>query len=150
MQDHEAIESVSQITDQLYVGSSFCCQTHFSEKLLALGISADVSMQLERIDRAEGAESYLWLPVMDMTAPSQDVLKIGADHIASLIALGRKVFVHCRNGHGRAPTMASAYLVSTGMNAEEAMHLVMKKRPETHMNAEQRAAVEEFAVRFSA
>jgi protein-tyrosine phosphatase len=148
MKDHSVRASFNQITDHLYVGSSFCCQTHFSQTLIAEGITSDVSMQLERIDRAEGAETYLWLPVLDGEAPSQDVLQIGSNHIASLVALGKKVYVHCMNGHGRAPTMASAYLASTGMSADEAMNLVMKKRPETHLNARQRAAVEEFAAKI--
>ena len=47
-----------------------------------------------------------------------------------VIKEGKKFYVHCRFGHGRAPTMLAAYFISKGDTAEEA---VKKIKPETPM-----------------
>ncbi|MBA3551153.1 dual specificity protein phosphatase family protein, partial [Patescibacteria group bacterium] len=41
---------------------------------------------------------------------------------------GGKVYIHCRFGEGRGPTMAIAYLISTGLTLEHAIELVKKVR----------------------
>ncbi len=145
MKDHTATTNYNQITDDVFVGSNFCCQVHFDDALVKQGVVADVSLEKEQIDAAYGVESYLWLPTEDTTAPSPHQLGLGCSHIQDVINRGHKVYIHCRNGHGRAPTMASAYLVSTGMSADDAMALIQENRAETHMNNVQIEAVRAFA-----
>ncbi|HEX8018609.1 protein-tyrosine phosphatase family protein [Mucilaginibacter sp.] len=41
---------------------------------------------------------------------------------------GGTVYIHCRQGSGRGPTMAIAYLISTGLTYEDAFSLVKKVR----------------------
>jgi protein-tyrosine phosphatase len=52
--------------------------------------------------------------------------------------------VHCGSGVGRAPTMAAAYLVSTGLSADQAWALIRKTRPFIKPTQPQLAALEQF------
>ena len=64
------------------------------------------------------------LPVPDMTAPTQATLEAGVAAIASAIDAGQRVAVHCGAGLGRTGTLVAAYLVSTGLTAEQAIQEV--------------------------
>ncbi len=135
----------SQITEHIYIGTNQCCKAHFDKELTDAGIVADVSMEQENLDNPFGAEFFLWLPTIDHTAPTQAQLHVGVATLTELIAQNKKVYVHCKNGHGRAPTMVSAYLISTGKSPEEAVALIKEKRPPIHLEDVQIAALEEFA-----
>jgi protein-tyrosine phosphatase len=137
--------SYSQINDDIWLGTNSCCITHFEEDLLKKGITADISLEAERIDAAEGVETYLWLPTIDKTAPTQKALWLGTDFMQNVIQAGDKVYVHCMNGHGRGPTLVAAYLIKfEGMTTEDAMNAVKTKRPEIHLEEVQIAALKEF------
>ena len=140
---HNKLE-YDQITDQIYVGTNFCCQVHFDKELLDLGIYADISLEGERVDAPFGVDYYLWLPVPDTQAPKQDQLMQGANAIKSLIDAGKKIYIHCMNGHGRGPTLAAGYLISTGMSTEEAVDLLHKKRRGSHILSIQQKALKQF------
>ena len=47
------------------------------------------------------------------------------------------MYVHCKNGHGRAPTMVAAYYVSTGLSVEEAVKRIQEKRKTIHLDDSQ-------------
>ena len=148
MTDH-VVFNYSQISDTIWLGTNQCCVTHFDEDLLNLGISADISLEMERVDAPHGVESYLWIPVKDKTAPSQDQLAIGVAHMRHLLDGGKKIYVHCMNGHGRGPTLIVAYYISTGVGVDDAIAAVAEKRPEIHIEDVQREALHTFAAQFS-
>jgi len=133
-----------QITDQIFVGTNFCCQVHFDKELIEKGIYADISLEGERVDAPFGVEYFLWLPVPDATAPTQDQLFQGSNAIKSLIDAGKKVYIHCMNGHGRGPTMTAAYLISSGSTTDDAINLLHKKRKGSHILNGQREALRTF------
>lgn len=146
MESHDEVQfEYSQITSQIFVGANFCCQTHFDQELLSQGITADVSLEEEQIDSPLGVSYFLWLPVKDETAPTQKQLKVGVDFLAEIIKLGEKVYVHCRNGHGRSPTLVAAYFVSLGMEVDEAIEKIKASRPEAHLVLGQIEALRTFA-----
>jgi protein-tyrosine phosphatase len=95
------------------------------------GISADVNMRIEHDDQEHGIapEAYIWLPTPDDEAPSLDQLNSGADFIGRVLEEGRSVYVHCASGVGRAPTMAAAYLITTGQSLDQALVQIQKVRP---------------------
>ncbi len=124
----------NKITDYIYLGTNQCCQLHFKKELLRKGIKADISLEKERIDAPFGVDYYLWLPVKDHTAPSQKQLTLGVNFIANLIKNKIKVYIHCQRGHGRAPTLIAAYLISKGKTVEQAVDFIKKKRPVIHPN----------------
>lgn len=133
----------SKISDQIYLGSNMCCGHHFS-KLEDLGIAADIDLEEEKSERPRDLQIYLWLPVKDHTAPTQTQLATGAAAIDKVVEAGKKVYVHCRSGHGRAPTMVAAYFILTGKKPAEAFKIVKEKRPEVHLEEVQFQALEVF------
>lgn len=147
MKDHSlaAVFEFSQITDSIFLGTNLCCQSHFSESLLSIGITVDISLEEEHIDAPFGVESYLWLPVKNRTSPTDDQLQIGISFIASILSLGKKLYIHCKNGHGRGPTLVAAHLVSTGKTVDDAIALLSEKRPAVHLEESQVAALKRLA-----
>jgi len=123
----------NEITPQLFLGTNMCCQVHFEKELLEKGITVDISLQEERIDSPFGVEMFSWIPVKNNTAPTQDQLRLGVGVINTAIKENKKIYIHCRFGHGRGPTLLSAYLISQGKSVEEALKLVMEKRPVVHL-----------------
>lgn len=117
---------------------------HFEKKLMDKGITADVSLEEKRVDAPFGVKSYLWLPTKDHYPPTQNQLQIAAEHIGHLIDTGNKVYVHCKNGHGRAPTLVAAYYIHRGMEVKEAMKKIKTKRKSTHINERQQRALTRF------
>lgn len=135
----------NQITDHIWLGTNSCCIDHFEEDLLKKGITADISLEAERIDAAHGVEMYLWLPTIDKTAPTQKALWLGVDFIHNVIEAGDNVYVHCMNGHGRSPTLVAAYLIKYNkMSSEDAIALIASKRPEIHLEEVQIGALKKF------
>ncbi|MBI4239402.1 dual specificity protein phosphatase family protein [Candidatus Uhrbacteria bacterium] len=140
----------STITESITIGTNQCCQSHFSEKLLSSGITVDISLEENRVDAPFGVESYLWLPVTDHTPPTDDQMHTGAAFIESVLSLGKKIYVHCKNGHGRAPTLVAAYLISTGKSVQDALSLIKEKRPVVHLEEGQIGALLRFFEKYYA
>ncbi len=134
----------SQITDQIYVGTNFCCDMHFAPELLAKGVTYDLSLEEERVDSPIGGAAYLWLPIKDGYSPSEQQFAMGTAFIRAAIRSGHKVYVHCKNGHGRAPAMVAAYFVTEGKSVSEAVVLLQERRPEIHLSESQLAGLEAF------
>ena len=135
----------SKITDTILIGTNACCTTHFDERLIGIGVRADISLEEERLDAPQGAIMFLWLPTKDHTPPSQMQLRIGVTALHELVHEKVTVYVHCRQGHGRAPTLVAAYLIAEGMKLDEAVRFVKKRRPITHLMPRQLAALRTFA-----
>lgn len=133
------------IADGIFIGTNQCCRTHFDEALTRDGITADISLEENRLDAPFGVDQYLWLPVKNHTAPSPDQLEIGVSMLEKLVAMGKKVYVHCQNGHGRAPTLVAAYLIRKERTAEEAIRLIKSKRPTIHLQDVQVEALRRFS-----
>jgi protein tyrosine phosphatase (PTP) superfamily phosphohydrolase (DUF442 family) len=133
------------ITPQLYVGGQMNARGW--RWLAGQGLTADVNMRSEFDDAAHGItpDAYLWLPTCDDHAPTLDQFHTGVAFIRQVIEQGGKVYVHCGSGVGRAPTMAAAYLVSTGLSADQAWALIRKTRPFIKPTPPQLAALEQFA-----
>ena len=136
--------SYNKIDENIFLGTNFCCQIHFDENLLKKGVVSDLSLEGERVDSPYGISQYLWLPIKDHHAPTLHQFQHGVAFIEQTIAQNGKVYIHCKNGHGRAPTMTAAYYIKQGMSVEDAIHKIMLERSEIHINAEQRKALETY------
>jgi len=117
-----------QITADVFLGSQY--NLLGLRKLKALGITAIVNMRMHSTYSEAQYEGfhYLHLPTPDNTPPPLDVLLKGADFIDKEIKNGGKVYIHCRQGLGRGPTMCIAYLIKTGLTYDDAYNLVRKVR----------------------
>ena len=137
MKDH-IIFDYNKITPSIYLGTNACCEWHFSRELLKNGVSADISLEGERIDYPKGAAYYVWLPTRDHQAPTLKQLKMGIACIDVLIKEKVKIYIHCKNGHGRAPTLLAGYFISEGMGVDEAIRFIKKYRKEIHIEPPQK------------
>jgi len=119
----------SQVTPQIIVAGQY--QKRGWKVLTQRGITASINMRSEFDDEAAGIapSRHLRLVVEDNTPPTIDQLRRGVDFIQEEIERGGKVYIHCAAGIGRAPTMAAAYLVSTGLTPMQAWSKIKRVRP---------------------
>jgi dual specificity MAP kinase phosphatase len=96
-----------------------------------LGITAVVNMRESQVHKPDQFKwlSVLNLPTKDWTPPSIENLQAGSKFIDRVIQNGGSVYIHCHQGLGRGPSMAIAYLMSTGMTFDDAFTEVKKVRP---------------------
>jgi protein-tyrosine phosphatase len=151
MESHSNQWDFSQITEYIYLGADMCCgSTHYDYLVGTMGITADIDLQEERFQAPSPLlEEFLWLPTADTHAPSPAQLMVGVATIEKLVQAKKKMFIHCRLGHGRAPTLVAAWFVSQGMTPERAVAEIEKHRPEIHLNEQQMEALKKFKVKNS-
>lgn len=137
-----------EITEGIYIGTNACCQAHFDERLLTeAGITADISLEAEQLDSPQGVDYYLWLPVKDHTPPTVKQLDVGVTALEALVRNRVRVYVHCKNGHGRAPTLVAAYLMKQGKSFLEAEAILKGARASVHMELAQKERLSEWISR---
>ncbi|MEA3249495.1 MAG: dual specificity protein phosphatase family protein [Patescibacteria group bacterium] len=128
----------TQIDDQIYIGTNACCAAHFDMELIDKDITADISLEGEKLDQPFGVESFVWLPTKDHTPPTRDAAETGIAALEEMLARGKKVYIHCKNGQGRAPTFYAAYLIrKRGMTPDEAVAHIKSKKPGVHLEDSQ-------------
>jgi protein-tyrosine phosphatase len=143
MPEHKAFD-YSEITPLIFIGQNVCCRTHFDGTLTAQGVRADMSLEKERIDQPYGVDMFLWLPTEDHAAVSHEKADLGILTLRYFAEKNIPCFVHCKNGHGRAPMLVAAYLIADqGMTAEEAVAYLKERRPVIHLQDVQKAFLKE-------
>lgn len=131
---HHPRFELSKITDKVYLETNLCCLARPHVEILKdHGITADIDLEEERQEKAPYIEVYLWLPVKDKTAPTKEQFNVGVSVMDQLDKAGKSIYIHCKNGHGRSPTLVAAYFISKGMGVSEAIEKIRKKRPEIHI-----------------
>jgi atypical dual specificity phosphatase len=137
--------SFDAVTDHLYVGSRFDPADWFV--LAALNITVDINLQIEGHDHflRNAPEIYLWIPTPDWYGPSVQTITTVASFIGLMVGEGRKVYLHCDAGVGRAPAAAVGYLITIGLNFEEALDYLKVKRPASRLSDAQLQQLREFA-----
>jgi protein-tyrosine phosphatase len=136
----------SQVTPQIWVGPQF--NRRGREYLEAHGVNGCVNLRVEYDDAANGLAlpNYCYLPTVDDECPSPEHLQKGVDFIRRVVNDGGQVYIHCKAGVGRAPTMAAAYFVAEGMTVDEAIALIKKRRPFIAPTPPQFEALHQYAV----
>ncbi len=134
----------SEVTPQLYVGPQY--GRRGKRTLERAGITAGVNLRVEFDDAAHGLAlaDYCHLPTVDDAAPSIEHLERGVAFVREQIEAGRKVYIHCAGGVGRAPTLAAAYLISAGLTRDEALETIRRVRPFINIMPPQMALLTEY------
>ena len=112
------------------------------------GIRAVVTLTPEELPEAALRETNLQsshIPVPDFAAPTPAQIREGVDFIRLRLDAGEPVLVHCGSGYGRTGTMLACYLVSTGMDSDQAIETVRRKRSGSIETSEQEEAVHAYA-----
>ena len=123
----------NQIDEGVFIGTNACCTSHFEKDLVAKDITVDISLEGEKIAQPVGVDIFIWIPTVDRTAPKKEPVVAAVEALDSLLQAGRKVYIHCKNGHGRGPTFYAAYLrLKKGLSTEEALAKISEKRPSIH------------------
>jgi len=119
----------SMITPSLFLGGQY--GPRGLRKLNSMGITGIVNMRITPIpDKLSFPDMhYLHLPTVDQEAPTVSQLETGVTFIRSEIQAKGKVYIHCRYGEGRGPTMILAYLIAEGLTLNDALKQVQKVRP---------------------
>jgi protein-tyrosine phosphatase/membrane-associated phospholipid phosphatase len=89
---------------------------------------------------------YLNLPILDLTAPTQDQLREAAAFITEQVTQGT-VYVHCKIGYSRSAAVVGAYLLASRQTAtvDEAADLLRAARPSIVIRPEAMDALRAFA-----
>jgi hypothetical protein len=140
----------TQITEHVWCGGELGPGDW--ERLCRLGVRYDLSLQAEKRDGfgALPPRGELWLPAEDWFMPSLEQLGMAALYIGGVVDLGQGIVVHCQHGIGRAPMTVACYLVSEGMDPDEAIRFLRQRRPIVDPNPGQVVVVRQFATRVRA
>jgi len=138
------------ITEHVAISGAAITPANWRELLENTGIGAVVNLRAEHQDvfTSPLPIAYLWLPVEDYDDPTPEQLMIGAQFIDAEVRAEHRVFIHCKMGIGRAPTMAAAYLVWTGLSTEEAVQRVEGLSPQPNGPAVSRIALRHFETKM--
>jgi protein-tyrosine phosphatase len=124
--------NVSRITETLYISTQLTAQdveaVHELDVGLVIGMIAHVRPP-RRL--AELPVEVLWLRTFDfflLPIPLR-TLSRGVEAALQVIQGGEGVLVYCQAGRHRSVAMASAILIGQGYSADEAMALIVEKRP---------------------
>jgi|SRR3989338_775795 len=132
------------IADGIYAGTNQCCALGLAEVLKEEGISTDISLEDTRLDHPFGVAMYVWIPTPDNTPPTRDQLQFGVTALTELVNQNRKIYVHCKNGHGRTSTLLAAYFISCGKTVDDAIDTIKQKRPAIHLQDSQYETLVDF------
>lgn len=147
--DEKGRLTCGRITEQLLIGGELGPRDWAA--LQNEGVSVVINLQHEQQDifaPSEKIDGYLWIPAPDGQAPSLEQLEQGVLLIRAAIRRGRKVFVHCKAGQGRAPLLCACYLITEGDTPLEAIGRVREARARTLLTPEQSLRLREFGAAY--
>lgn len=137
---------LTHITNYIYLGGQVSLRGW--QTLEKWGVRALLNMRIEWDDRKSGIRTphYLWLPTIDGTPPTVEQLASGAKFLHEQAQAQRPTYVHCAAGLGRSPTQVIAYLMTRGLDIDQATDFVEARRPFITLSAKQHLRLREFAI----
>ena len=134
------------ITPELALGPRF--QKSEVGALARAGIGSVIDVRSEASDDEQALAGHgirlLHLPVDDRQAPTQAQLEEATKWALQEIAAGRRIYVHCRSGIGRSPSLTIAILLAMGYPLPDAYDAVRRRRAWATFSGSQWEALETF------
>ncbi len=87
---------------------------------------------------------YKYFPTIEFQAIPIEILINGVEQISNDIDANKKVYIHCKEGVSRAPTLAAAFLIKKGMSLDEAIAFIKNQRPFIQILSNQIDVLKEF------
>ena len=120
------------------------------ERLQQQGVSAVINLCAEREDDQErlgqAGMAYLWIPVIDMCAPTFEQIAEGVCWIERQLLADRVIYIHCAAGVGRSATLlASWYMYAHGVTVSQALALLKTRRPQVSLTRRQMQCLHAYA-----
>ncbi len=138
------IRRYSEVLPNVWVGGQH--YRYGIKRMEQMGLSGIVNLRTSPDDAAMGriTDRYLWIPTDDHTPPTLADIQSAVAFIDTELESGCKVYVHCRAGVGRGPTMVACYLVSKGDPPHVAWDKIRKVRPFIYPTTSQLVQVESY------
>jgi protein tyrosine phosphatase (PTP) superfamily phosphohydrolase (DUF442 family) len=120
------------------------------ERLQRQGVGAVINLCAERKDDQErlgqACMEYLWVPVIDMCAPTFEQIDQGVSWIERQLIADRVIYIHCAAGVGRSATLlASWYMYAHGVTVAKALSLLKTRHPQVSLTRRQIQRLHEYA-----
>lgn len=125
----------TRLAPHLFVGGTYRQKAY--KQFKDWGVTGIVNMRSSVPEAAPEGFEILHLKTRDWTPPKIEDFEKGVAFIEKQIQSGGGAYVHCRQGEGRGPSMAAAYLISQGLSVEEALKHMQKYRPMARPNRKQ-------------
>lgn len=135
----------SKISQEIFIGGRL---SRFGiNRLRWAKIASVLNLQSEVDDLALGMtiDGYEHLKLKEFEAISINDFLVGIEFLNKQIEMGRKTYIHCAEGVGRAPSMMAAYLMSKGYSLSTALKIIEEKRPFINLTDDQRRSLQEFS-----
>lgn len=128
------------LTDALAVGGELPAEA-YAPLAREHGLSAVIDLRAEACDDASALRAlgiaHLHVPVEDHRPPTIRQFDAAVGFAGSHLDRGGRVFLHCREGVGRAPIVALALLSARGMAPAAALALTKERRWQVSPNPDQ-------------
>lgn len=136
----------SRIDEHLWIGAKpSILGRWWLEKIKKLRIYSLLPMVSTNKDKKAGVNSaYSGFHIPEYVQISLADYSRAVREIESMTSLGQGVYIHCREGVGRAPAIGAAVLISEGQSIEEALDKVGTRRKVASLSHLQIASLEEF------
>jgi protein-tyrosine phosphatase len=123
---------ITWMTDRIAVGGGIWNADNMA-KVVAAEITHIIDMQREFDDTALASEcgvEVLWNATDDdFESKPAELFQHGVEFAQKALEGDGKIFIHCAAGVHRAPMMAAALLATMGWSLEDAMRLIVARRP---------------------
>ena len=119
----------SKITDYLFLGAQPKSLGFLYLKLRGVSGVLNVRKEKSAYPPRYLQMNFQQVPVVEFSGPDLEEILVSTKWIRTRNLEKEKIYVHCKEGVGRAATIVISYLVQTGMSLDDSIKIVTECRP---------------------